>query len=53
MLGRSGPGYRDGSMTAIGMLLSRAGFVALTAGGWYGGTVVFVHGIRVSKEEQQ
>jgi hypothetical protein len=40
-------------MTAIGMILSLAGFVALTTSGRDGGTVVFVHGMRVWKEEQQ
>jgi uncharacterized membrane protein len=47
------PGYRDGSVTTSGLILALAGFVALTAGGWYGGAVVFVHGMRVSKEERQ
>jgi hypothetical protein len=28
-----------------------AGFVALSAGGWFGGAIVFVHGMRV-KERQ-
>lgn len=47
------PGYRDGSVTTSGLVLALAGFVALTAGGWFGGAIVFVHGMRVSKEEGQ
>jgi uncharacterized membrane protein len=47
------PGYRDGSVTTGGLILALAGFIALTAGGWYGGAMVFVHGMRVSKEERQ
>ena len=40
-------GYRDGDVTTGGLILSVVGCVALTAGGWLGGTIVFVHGIRV------
>jgi uncharacterized membrane protein len=40
-------GYRDGDVTTGGLILSVVGFIALTAGGWLGGTIVFVHGIRV------
>ena len=47
------PGYRDGSVTTGGLLLALAGLVALTAGGWYGGAIVFVHGIRVENKEEQ
>jgi uncharacterized membrane protein len=47
------PGYRDGSVTTSGLILALAGFVALSAGGWFGGAVVFVHGMRVTKEERQ
>jgi uncharacterized membrane protein len=46
------PGYRDGDVTTGGLVLAVLGFVALTAGGWFGGAVVFVHGMRV-KEEQE
>ena len=28
-------------------MLTLAGFVTLTAGGWIGGSIVFVHGMRV------
>lgn len=47
------PGYRDGSVTTGGLVLALAGLVALTAGGWYGGAVVFVHGMRVENKEEQ
>jgi uncharacterized membrane protein len=47
------PGYRDGNVTTGGLVLALCGFVALTAGGWYGGAVVFVHGMRVEKEEKE
>jgi uncharacterized membrane protein len=43
-------GYRDGGVTTGALVLSLLGFVALTAGGWYGGTVVFVHGMRVKED---
>ena len=43
-------GYRHGSITTGGLILGLLGFVALTAGGWFGGAVVFVHGMRVEKE---
>lgn len=44
------PGYRDGSVTAGGLALALAGFVALSAGGWFGGAIVFVHRMRVEEE---
>jgi uncharacterized membrane protein len=40
-------GYRHGQVTAPGLWLTVAGFVILTVGGWLGGSVVFVHGMRV------
>jgi uncharacterized membrane protein len=43
------PGYRDGSVTTGGLVLTLAGLVALTAGGWLGGAIVFVHGMRVEQ----
>jgi uncharacterized membrane protein len=45
------PGYRDGDVTTGGLVLALTGFVALTTGGWFGGAIVFVHGMRVEKEE--
>jgi uncharacterized membrane protein len=45
------PGWQHGSVTTGGLAFAIAGFIALTTGGWFGGAVVFVHGMRV-KEEQ-
>jgi uncharacterized membrane protein len=39
--------YEDGAVAALPFLLTLVGFVGLTAGGWLGGTIVFVHGMRV------
>jgi len=44
------PGYRDGTVTTGGLVLVLAGLCALTAGGWFGGKIVFVHGMRVEEE---
>ena len=44
------PGYRHGTVTGGGLALAVAGVVALTAGGWFGGAIVFVHGMRVETE---
>jgi uncharacterized membrane protein len=40
-------GYQSGEVTTAGLICSVLGFLALTAGGWLGGAIVFVHGIRV------
>jgi len=40
-------GYEDGSVTTGGLVFALVGFGALTAGGWLGGAIVFVHGMRV------
>src|SRR4051812_42133898 len=40
-------GYQRGTVTTGGLVFSVIGFVALTAGGWLGGAIVFVHGVRV------
>jgi uncharacterized membrane protein len=45
------PGYRDGGVTTGGLVLALCGFAALAVGGWFGGAIVFVHGMRVEKEE--
>jgi uncharacterized membrane protein len=42
-------GYEQGDVTTGGLIFSVAGFIALTAGGWLGGAIVFVHGIRVER----
>ena len=45
------PGYRHGTVTGGGLALTVAGVVALTTGGWFGGAIVFVHGMRVEEEQ--
>ena len=40
-------GYVDGDVTGGSLILTLIGFGMLTLGGWLGGTVVFVHGMRV------
>ena len=40
-------GFHDGAVTAGGLALTLLGFAALALGGWLGGTLVFVHGMRV------
>lgn len=40
-------GYVDHHVTTGAFILTLAGFVVLTAGGWLGGAIVFVHGMRV------
>src|SRR5262245_57562565 len=40
-------GWRDGTVTTGGLVLTLVGAVALVGGGWFGGAVVFVHGTRV------
>lgn len=40
-------GYVDGAVEALPFALTLVGFGMLTLGGWLGGTVVFVHGMRV------
>jgi uncharacterized membrane protein len=44
---RQYPGYQHGDVTLGGLVLSLAGLVVLTVGGWLGGSIVFVHGNRV------
>ena len=40
-------GYTHGTVSGGAFALTLAGFVLLTTGGWLGGAVVFVHGMRV------
>jgi uncharacterized membrane protein len=40
-------GYVDRAVTSGAFVLTLIGFVCLTAGGWLGGAVTFVHGMRV------
>jgi uncharacterized membrane protein len=42
-------GYVDHEVTSGSLILTLVGFGFLTLGGWLGGTVVFVHGMRVLK----
>ncbi len=44
-LGHSG--YADGEVNGSGLVLTLIGFGLLTLGGWLGGTIVYVHGMRV------
>src|SRR5919202_1581326 len=44
-------GYQRGEVTTGGLIFTVIGFVALTAGGWLGGAIVFVHGFRVLAAE--
>jgi uncharacterized membrane protein len=39
--------FQAGNVAADGFILTLIGFGLLTLGGWLGGTVVFVHGMRV------
>ena len=39
--------FKTGDVTAGSLLLTLVGFGLLTLGGWLGGTIVFVHGMRV------
>jgi hypothetical protein len=45
-------GYQRGEVTTGGLVFTVVGFVALTVGGWLGGTIVFVHGFRVLAAER-
>lgn len=40
-------GHDDGVVTGLAFALTLTGFALLTLGGWLGGSVVFVHGMRV------
>jgi uncharacterized membrane protein len=40
-------GYTQGTVSGGAFALTLVGFVLLTTGGWFGGAVVFVHGMRV------
>ncbi len=46
-------GYEDGTVTTAGLVLTLVGFTALMLGGWLGGTVVYVHGMRVMSEPER
>jgi uncharacterized membrane protein len=40
-------GYADGNVNGSGLLFTLLGWGVLTLGGWLGGSIVFVHGMRV------
>jgi uncharacterized membrane protein len=40
-------GYVDGEVGTLALVFALCGFAALTVGGWIGGSIVFVHGMRV------
>ncbi len=40
-------GYATGAVTTGPFFLTLVGFAALTAGGWLGGAITYVHGMRV------
>jgi uncharacterized membrane protein len=42
-------GYLDSNVTTGAFVLTLIGFVALSAGGWLGGAITYVHGMRVLK----
>lgn len=44
-------GYDDGRVTTAGLVFTLLGFLTLTAGGWIGGSLVFVYGMRVVGDE--
>jgi uncharacterized membrane protein len=46
-------GYQHGHVTTGGLILSLSGATVLTVGGWLGGSMVFVHGVRVLEPPQQ
>ena len=46
-------GYVGREVTGGALLLTLGGFALLTLGGWLGGTVVFVHGMRVLKKDRR
>jgi hypothetical protein len=45
LIGHSG--YTRGAVEAGPYVLTLIGFAAMTVGGWLGGAIVFVHGMRV------
>ncbi len=40
-------GYVEGEVTGRGLVLTIIGFALLTVGGWIGGSITYVHGMRV------
>lgn len=46
-------GYADREIEALPLLLTLTGFGLVTLGGWVGGTIVYVHGMRVLGLERE
>ena len=44
-------GWREGLVTTGGLALTLAGVCVLVTGGWFGGSLVYVHGMRVLGRE--
>jgi hypothetical protein len=45
--------YTHGNVSSGSYVLTVVGFGFLTLGGWLGGAIVFVHGMRVLKPEKE
>jgi uncharacterized membrane protein len=46
-------GWSDREIEALPLVLTLLGFGTLTAGGWIGGSIVFVHAMRVEEEPEK
>lgn len=51
MFARGGPEGPEGGAVLAVMLLDGAGALLLSVGGWYGGHLVFHHGVGTDKRE--
>ena len=45
--------YKAADVEALPLLLTLAGFAALAAGGWIGGAITYVHGMRVLELQEE
>lgn len=45
-------GFHDGDVTTGGLVLAVLGWLTMAGGGWLGGSLVFVHGLRVVGDEE-
>ena len=46
-------GYVGREVTSGALILTLVGFAVLTLGGWLGGTIFYVHGMRVTSDEER
>jgi hypothetical protein len=46
-------GYRHGSVHTGPYVLTVIGFLSMAVGGWFGGAIVYVHGMRVLKRVEE